>query len=468
MGLALRATAFVAMALTAVSIVSVLLLRSVLDGEIDATVLEIASIHAASLTDDPSGEMHFHDWELTPDEVDAVQDLVRYAQVWQANGESLLRSQYMTEDLPLDSELLARAGGGELVWAAGRFDGVPIRVLYYPLERLGAEHERHVLQVAAPLRSRNAMLSRVGVFLAVLSLAATVATFAGSWWLAGRAVRPVHEVIDQAEAIGAQSLDRRIRSYADTLEYQRLVDVLNTMLERIQGAFEVQRQFAADASHELRSPLTAMRGELELALRREREPTEYRRALESTLEEVIRLSRITEDLLVLARSDSGALLTRVEPTDVAGVVRRVMDRLEGSASGKGVHLEAEATGDATGEIDPVLVGQAVWNLLENAIRHTPERGTVRVVTRGAVGEVSVTVEDSGPGFSAEALERAFDRFFRGDPARSRQQEASGTGLGLAIVKGVVEAHHGSVRAGNGPSGGARVTLVFPRSHAPAA
>jgi two-component system OmpR family sensor kinase len=466
--LALQAALTMAVALTSVSVVSVLALRSVLDREIDATVLDVAAIHAASLTDARSAEMRFHDWELTPDEAESVQDLVRYAQVWQADGLSLLRSQYMTSDLPLDRESLVRAGGGELVWTDASFDGLPVRVLYYPLERLGAVHERHVLQVAAPLRSRNVMLTRVGLFLAALSLAVTASALGGSWWLAGRAIRPVHEVIDQAEEIGATSLERRIHAYADTREYQRLVDVLNMMLERIQGAFEVQRQFAADASHELRSPLTAMRGELELALRKDRDLPEYRRALGSALEEVVRLSRITEDLLILARSDSGALLIRSAPVDVAGAVASVVERLERKASAKGVLLESATLGDTTAELDPVLLGQAVWNLLENAIRFTPTGGWVRVTAHGGAEHVDLIVQDSGPGFPEDMLDRVFDRFFRADPARSRPDEVSGTGLGLAIVRGVAEAHHGDVEATNAPGGGARVTVRFPRrAHPPA-
>lgn len=462
MRLAVRATLSMALALAVVSTVSVLLLRSVLDGEVDATVLEVAAIQAASLTDELSGAMSFHDWELTPDEVDAVQDLVRYAQVWQSDGVSLLRSQYMTSDLPLDREYLDRAAGGELVWTHARFDDVPIRVLYYPLERLGAVHERHVLQVAAPLRSRNAMLTRVGLFLALLSAAVSTSAFGGSWWLAGRAMRPVDEIIDQAEDIGVGSLKQRIHAYADTREYQRLVDVLNTMLERIQGAFETQRRFAADASHELRSPLTAMRGELELALRRERELPEYRRVLESTLEEVVRLARITEDLLILARADSGALLTRSEPVDVVGAIASVVERLGRQASGKAIRLEPLREGDTTVEVDPVLLGQVVWNLLENAIRFTPAGGRVRLTAHGGAEHVDLIVEDTGPGFPPDMLDRVFDRFLRADLARSRPDEVSGTGLGLAIVKGVAEAHGGAVEAANVPGGGARVTVRFPR------
>jgi two-component system OmpR family sensor kinase len=467
MRLAIRATLTMAVAMLVVSTVSVLVLRRVLDGEIDATIMAVATIQAASLTDEPTGAMHFHDWELSPDEAMSVQDLVRYAQVWSAEGESLLRSEYMTEDLPLDSLPLARAANGELAWTTARFGSLPVRVLYYPLERLGAVHERHVLQVAGPLRARNELLGRVGIFLAALSLAVTGFTFGVSWWLAGRAVRPVHEVIDQAEAIRAESLERPIVAYADTREYQRLVEVLNSMLGRIKSAFDVQRQFAADASHELRSPLTAMRGELELALRRERDVPEYRRALSSTLEEVVRLSRITEDLLFLARSDAGALMVRLETTDLAELARSEVERLRSSAAAKAVDIHVRSGDDATAELDPVLVGQVVSNLVENAIRFVPYGGWIGVAVDGDESSVTLVVEDDGPGFPADVLDRVFDRFFRADRARSRAQGSGGSGLGLAIVRGVVEAHAGRVEARNRPEGGASVTVRLPKRAADA-
>ncbi|MDZ7778849.1 MAG: ATP-binding protein [Gemmatimonadota bacterium] len=459
--LALRATLVIAGALVAISLVSVLALRVLLDRRIDASVLNVASIQAASVTDEPSGAMHFHEWELTPEEASSVRDLIQYAQIWRADGVSLLRSQYMTSDLPLDQEELSRAADGEIVWTRSSFEDLPVRILYYPLDRFGAAHERHVLQVAAPLRNRNQLVARVGAFLTLLTLVGAAATYGGAWWLAGRAIRPVHEVIDQAEEIRAGSLDRRIHAYADLREYRRLVEVLNSMLARIQGAFEAQRRFAADASHELRSPLTAMRGELEIALRRDRSAEEYRRVLESTLEEVVRLGRVTEDLLLLARSDAGALRGHPEPVDIGGAVRSILDRLARRTAAGGAAVEFDVHGEVTAEADPVLVGQVVWNLVENALRFTPDDGGVRVLVEGTPDAVTLAVEDDGPGFPTDEADRVFDRFFRADSARPH---TGGTGLGLSIVKAVADAHGGSVRAENRAEGGARVIVTFPRSH----
>jgi len=461
--LALRATAAMVAGTVALAAITFFALRSVLDSEIDASILNVASIQAASLTDAASGEMRFHEWELTPDEAASLRGLIRYAQVWQADGVSLLRSRFMTTDLPLDREFLSQAADGALVWARARWEGAPIRTLYYPLERFGMAHERHVLQVAATLSSRNQMLSRVAGFFALLVLVMGATTYAGAGWLAGRAVGPVHEIIDQALSIRGGSLDRRIQAYAGVREYRRLVDVLNGMLERIHDAFEAQRRFTADASHELRSPLTAMRGELELALRRPREAEEYRRVVESTLEEVDRLSRITEDLLVLARSDSGAMEPRLETVEVGAVVSRVLDRLRGRAEVKGVALRLKAEGDAVATADPGLLGQVAWNLVDNGVKFTPTGGEVVVAVALEGPDLVLRVADSGPGFLHP--EHAFRRFFREDPARTHAQPSDGTGLGLAIVEAVAKAHGGSAQARNRPGGGAEVTVRVPAATA---
>lgn len=464
--LALRATSAVTVGAVALSAITLITLKAALDREVDSAILNVASIQAASLADGPDGDMHFHEWDLTPDEASSVRDLIQYAQVWSVDGESLLRSRYMTSDLPVDAAALRRASAGELTWSNQDFEGASVRTLLYPLERLGEAHRTHVLQVAAPITARNDMLVRAGSFLALLTVLLAGTTALGAWWLAGSAVRPIHEVIDQAEEIEAGSLARGIQAYADTFEYRRLVEVLNTMLLRLQNAFEAQRRFTADASHELRSPLTAMRGEIELALRREREREEYVAVLRSTLEEVVRLSRITEDLLLLARSDSGALTARPEPVEVDGIVCRVVERLERQARGKNVSVAVSASGDTTAEVDPVLVGQVAWNLIENSIKFTPPGGDIRVAVTGNGDAVLLAVEDSGPGFPEVPPDGAFERFYRGDPARSHTDTTGGTGLGLAIVKAVAEAHGGHATAQNPAAGGARVVVRFPRHREP--
>ena len=463
--LALRATAGATLGLAVLSGVTLLTLRAVLDRELDRSISSVASIQAASLADGTNGGMHFHEWDLTPDEAASVSGLIRYAQVWQTDGVSLLRSRYMMSDLPSDAETLARADAGELIWTEQQFEGSPVRTLFYPLDRLGEGHEAHVLQIAAPLVARNQMLGRAGNFVLLLTVLLAGATFAGSWWLAGSVIRPIHEVIDQAEEIGGASLDRGIRAYAETREYQRLVEVLNTMLGRIHRAFESQRRFTADASHELRSPLTAMRGEIEIALRRPREPDEYTRVLGSTLEEVMRLSKLTEDLLTLARSDAGALTPQVQVADAVEIAARMVDRLRPRAEAKGIDLVLDAPESMSALLDEGLLGQCVWNLTDNALKFADPGGHVRVAVSERSDELILEVEDDGPGLGDLDVSSPFERFFRVDEARTRDPATAGTGLGLAIVKVAAGAHGGHATAENRSEGGARFTVRFPLTFA---
>jgi heavy metal sensor kinase len=455
-------------AVAAVALLSHYALRQALDRELNASMINVASIQAGTVTDDPSGAMHFHEWELTAEEAASVQDLIRYLQIWSAEGESLLRTSHLNENLPLDTAALARAAGGQLTWTEGSFQGIPIRALYYPLERFGELHIQHVLQVAAPLGARDRMLQTVTLLLLLILTTVAGLTFSGAWWLAGRTIQPVNTIVDQAEAIAAGSPRRSIEAFADTLEYQRLVRVLNRMLGRLDAALETQKRFAADASHELRTPLTILRGELELALRKERAPEEYTRVLKTSLEEAERLSRLAEDLLALTRSETGAQNLQLRGFDLVGRVRNAMDRFSNQAEENRVELLYPAPGDIRVEADPDLIDRVIWNLLGNALKFTPFEGQVEIQIQKSDGGVTLEVKDTGPGIPAEKLQSVFDRFFRIDEARTSGEETSGTGLGLAIVKAIVESHGGTVSVHNRPGGGAvfRVGLTAAGDGAP--
>jgi two-component system OmpR family sensor kinase len=445
--------------MTLVALIGYLGLRATLDRQIDASLLAVASIQAGSVTDDPGGEMRFYEWDLTIDEIASLGDLNRYAQIWDETGTSLNRSRLLTEDLPLDRGSLVRAAEGELTWTHADWRGQSLRSLYYPLARLGETHAEHILQIAAPLDWRDRTLRSAAVFLAGLTLLFSAGSFAGSWWLADRAVRAVGKITTEAEEIGATTLGRRITAYEETEEYARLVTVLNTMLERLDAAFDAQRRFTADASHELRSPLTALRGELELARRRDRSPEEYRRVIDSALEETVRLTRLVEDLLTLARSDAGAMQARLQATDVADRARTTTGRLRPSPQARSIALNVTASGDTMTDADPELLDRLLWNLLDNAVKFTDAGGQVDVSVSGHSDRVEVVVSDSGPGFPTAARESMFGRFSRAEAAHAPE----GTGLGLAIVKAIADAHGAVVVAVNQPSGGARVTVRFPSS-----
>ncbi|MFG1690638.1 sensor histidine kinase [Gemmatimonadota bacterium] len=457
--LALRVAVTMTVGVGAVAALSFYVLRVSLDRELNVSIVNVASIQASSLTEDPTGIMRFHEWELTPEEAASIRDLNRYAQVWDGEGRSLLRTQYITEDLPLDTAALRRAAAGELVWTEGEFQGIPIRTLYYPLERLGELHPRHILQIAAPLETRDRMLLIAGILLLGIVATTGAGTFVGGWWLAKSAVQPVDRIIDQAEGIGRGSQSRQIEAYADTMEYHRLVQVLNEMLARLDSAIESQRRFTADASHELRSPLTALRGELEVSRRRERSPEEYARVIDSSLEEVERLSRISEDLLTLTRSEAGAVTLQPREISLAERARATANRLERQAGEK--EIAVTVRGEAEASLDPDLMDRVIWNLLDNAIKFTPRGGQVSVEVRREEDAVVLEVTDTGPGIPDEQPTRIWERFFRADESRTHSDGSAGTGLGLAIVQAIVRLHGGEAFAENQPGGGALFLVRLP-------
>jgi two-component system OmpR family sensor kinase len=457
--LASRYAAAVALGIALVAAIGYLVLRDTLDRQINASLISVASIQAASVTDDPTGEMRFHEWDVTAAEAQSLGDLNRYAQIWSESGESLLRSQYLTQDLPLDEQALGEAAAGEFTWSEARLDDVRIRSIYYPLGRLGASHERHILQVSAPLSARDRTVQTAGLFLVGIVLLVSFGSYLGSWWLAGDTVRPVHEIIEQAEGIDGTISGQRISAYAETREFASLVHVLNTMLGRIDVAFEAQRRFTADASHELRSPLTALRGELELALRRERTDEEYRTAIASALEEATRLTDVAADLLTLARSDSGVMTLRLESVDVGDRVTAALDRLEIRLKEKGVTVTSAAQPDGVGLYDLKLLDQLIWNLLDNAVKYCSAGDVVDVAVVTSGTDLTLEIADTGPGIPEKSLDHIFDRFSRVDEAHSTE----GTGLGLSIVRAIAQAHGGVVTASNREEGGAVFRVTLPRT-----
>ena len=450
-------------ALVVIAVLTYGAVRETLDSQVNASLLNVASIQAASVTDAPSGAMRFHEWDLTPAEAAQVRELNRFAQIWTEDGKSILRTRYITEDLPLDGNALRAAARGDLTWSEQEFQGFRIRSLYYPLARFGPAHGRHVLQVAAPLDTRDRMLKRLVIFMVGVIGLVSAMMYVGSSWLAKRAVRPVAEIIAQSREIGGGTIDRRISAYADSKEYRGLVEVLNTMLDRLEDAFQAQRRFTADASHELRSPLTALRGELELARRRKRSPEEYERTIDSALEEVERLSRITEDLLTLARSDAGVLVLRPESVDLGAAAQEVVARLQGAAAMRDVQIQTESAGDTLVRGDPDLLKRLIWNLVGNAVKFTPRSGQVSVRIDHAEEGVCLHVADTGPGIPPDQVEHIFDRFYQINPVRTGGEADSGTGLGLAIARAIADLHSASIDVTSERTG-ALFTVVFPHPH----
>jgi heavy metal sensor kinase len=341
--------------------------------------------------------------------------------------------------LPLDPDTLRDAERGLSTFRTVRLPGSPspIRVLTMPVMEGGRPVQ--IVQAAMSLEVVEAARRHFLLVLAGLLPLALLGAAGGGWWLAGRALAPVDAMVDTARRIGAEDLSRRLTADTGDDELGRLAAVLNDMLGRLERSFTAARQFSADAAHELRTPLTILRGELDVALAAAPADAPHRRALESCLEEVDRLSSLVEDLLFLARTDAGADPPPAEPVDLAAVVADAAPALEVLASRARARLEI-AAGPAPARGSAPLLFRVVFNLVENAIRHGGAGARVWIAT-GTDGDRAVLeVCDDGPGIPAASRDRIFDRFHRGDPARA----PGGSGLGLAITKAIVDLHRGAI------------------------
>jgi two-component system heavy metal sensor histidine kinase CusS len=276
--------------------------------------------------------------------------------------------------------------------------------------------------------------------------------------LARKALAPVDQLRRRTEEITADRLDRRLPVSHTGDELGALAATINDMIGRLERSFAEVRRFTADASHELRTPLTAIRAEAEVALGRAQTP-EQRHLLGSILEECERLTRLTDQLLALSRDEAGLSRGARETVDLAALTRAVGETIRPVAEAKGLRLEIAADVQVRVRGDEARFRQVLYNLLDNAIKYTPEGGLVelRAVQQGSTA--IVTVRDSGVGIAADHLPRVFDRFYRVDKSRSRQE--GGSGLGLSIAQSIVQAHGGRIELTSTPGRGTVCTVTLP-------
>ncbi len=334
----------------------------------------------------------------------------------------------------------------------------PVRVLSVPLGR----PPRAILQVgkveADLLRLRTLLITTlVGALALGLPLAAL-----GGWWLAGRALAPVRAMVETANRIEAENLAERLPEPKHNDELGHLARTFNQLLDRLQAAFQRERRFTADIAHDLRTPLALIKSNIEVALNRPRSAEELRATLIEANGQIDRLSSLLDAALMLARVDSGQLQAHFTMLDLSELLT---DLVETSA----VYAQEEFGQSLTCEISAQLwvrgdrdyLTRLFLNLLDNAMQYTPAGGTIRVTAAATAGQITVTVADTGPGIAAEDLAHIFDRFYRGDKARTSDGRDH-VGLGLSIAQVIAHAHGGEITAESTPGQGSRFTVRLPR------
>ena len=365
-------------------------------------------------------------------------------------------------DLPVSRTLLRRVadtGQPELFTAA--LDGGMYRAIVYPLGLLGPRHRQHLLQVAASTAPTEATLLRVLQLMTLLVLGGAAAAGLLGWWLAGAAVRPLRSIVRQAGELDVRRPDHVITAHSDTEEIGQLIAVLNSLLDRAHDALEAQRLFLAEAGHEIRTPLTVLRGDIDVALRRRRSGDEYESVLRQTLEDLRRTSGLADDLITLSRSHAGTLEPRVEDVAVDGVAEACAASFCRAAEAAGATIDVDVEPGLNVSGDATLLRRALGNLLDNAIKY----GGRRIHVEGgaaADGRVRVAVIDDGSGVNANEIERLGRPFYRG---RAGRAAAAGSGLGLAIVRGIANSLGGELRIRSAAACGITAELLLPAGRA---
>jgi heavy metal sensor kinase len=400
------------------------------------------------------GLLHFRDDYHNHPESKQIQE--RYLEVLSPDGRVLFRNDKLGS-LMLGGSVFQKEGvGGYSERSDHLSDGTPVILVSRRHMTEGRPILIRLAYSVEPIWSqiRELLLA----FLTALPLALAGAGIAG-FLMARRALEPLAQMARQAEGITPERLDERLPIGNPLDELGQLGSVFNSTLDRLEAAFEQMRRFAADASHELRTPLTAIRSVGEVRLQREATREEYRETIGSMLEEVNRLTRLVENLLMLSRCDAGQMQLQLQPVRLLDLTRECAGMLDVLAEEKSQHLVIEGDEHATILADPLVLRQAIINVIHNAIKFSQPNTDIKVMASQSGSGVKLRIADHGPGIPHEHRERIFDRFYRVDPARSNRN--GGNGLGLSIARWAVHVHHGMLTLDSSPGGGCTFEFEFP-------
>jgi len=408
-------------------------------GRLDGALMEEADTAAATIA-------HGADAAQMIKRLSDERDLGGQRRLWVAEGvRTIAVAGERTSDLP-DA---AKAGMSHTI-VDGREDNFRYAITPFLLNGVPAYLVDGV-DARAVRESVRRLLTTLIIVLPIL-LAGSISI---GYWLAGRALDPLVTVARALSEIKPRDLSRRLPSAAIDDELSRLIQAINALLERVERASLAERRFAVDAAHELRTPLTVLRTGIEVALRKERSAGEYTRALDTALRDAAGVCLLADDLLASTRFEHELSQDR-QLVDLRGLTAEIVDAIEPLAAAKQLQLEANLRVAAVMHGNRDHLRRVIINLLDNAVRFTPERGWIRITVEARNGIVELRVADSGPGISVDDLPFIFERFFRG-----RRGHQAGTGLGLSLCREIVELHGGQISATNPRCGGAEFVVTLP-------
>jgi two-component system, OmpR family, heavy metal sensor histidine kinase CusS len=370
-----------------------------------------------------------------------------------AADHTIFQSPPFTKALPP----LPPVDGAQVTFFTTNLDRLQYRIAMRVFETNGQTFR---VRAAIPTEPFDQALDRFRIILQVtLPFLVILASLTG-YWLSGRALAPVGEIIKTARGIGVQNLSARLAVPPANDELRRLSNTLNDMLGRIESAVNRIKQFTADASHDLRTPVALIRASAELALRRSRTEDEYRESLSHILASAEETTHLIENLLVLARADAGAADLHFESVELVSQLEKLAEEAGILTAAKGILFTKELpTHPVQISADPAAIGRLFLLILDNAVRYTPAGGRIELVLSNGAGNARIEIRDTGIGIDSKDLPHVFERFYRADQARSR--ESGGSGLGLAIALWIVEMHGGSIDAQSTLGSGTTFRISLP-------
>ena len=443
--------------------------------DVDNKLSSLAKLIASESTS-PLSKFGFGNIDQTLETSMNLKPIGKFIQVLDESGNIGRKSENLKNvQLPISLHALKNASKGLVTFETNRsFENTPLRIITFPL--VENNHVTKIVQVASSLEEVEEALNTLFIILVITVPLALMVASLGGQFLAHKALKPVDHITQTARMITSQNLNQRIIPPKVKDEISRLIETFNEMISRLDQSFRQIKQFSSDASHELKTPLTILKGEVEVMLRKERTPQEYQHTLKSNLEEINRMSQIVEDLLILSKADTGDIRLNKGDISLTEILNEVVAQMDMLAKSKRLHL---STSNHHRDIhifgDALRIRELFINLIENGIKYTEEGGSIHIALQKEnellVGNPSdrmkrekeefakIIVSDTGIGIAKEDQEKIFDRFFRVDKARSREQ--GGSGLGLSICKWIVEAHQGEIKVESELGKGSSFIIILP-------
>lgn len=427
-----------------------------LQASIDAKIRSIGDVLSTAATESHNPNV-FNNFERYLENVLGRKPKGKFIQIMDKSGKiGAKMDDIETGSLPTTFATLERALRGEVVYETIGKAKPRLRLVTIPI--LEKNKTTSIVQVGTSMEDFDETMRKLLIILLIGIPSSIGVTVVVGYFLAKKALKPVDQIRKAAVKISSRNLDEKIVLGPRRDELTRLAATFNEMISRLKNAFQRVNQFSSDVSHELKTPLTILKGETEVALRKDREGPYYRGLLSSHLEEIDRMNRIIEDLLLLSKADAREVQLNLEEIDLKDLIIDVCMDIKFFADKKGVDLVVGDLNDVKMQADELKLRRMLLNVIENGVKYTHQGGKVEVATAVNNGNVRIYIKDNGAGISEEDIKYVFDRFYRGDKSRKRE---SGSGLGLSISKWIAEAHHGGIEVESFQAQGSQFTITLP-------